>query len=159
MIERLPDANVTAEVRRSAPNDIAALVAMCGEHARHEGASYRRAGKAKTLSQALFGATPRLHGWVADAAGELTGYATVAWEFSTWQCDEFLHMDCLFVREGWRGHGIGAALFQAVGDFARHSGCAEIQWQTPGWNEDATRFYRRAGAVEKRKRRFFLALA
>lgn len=159
MTERSPGVSTTAEVRPARPNDIEALVVMCGEHARHEGAPYRRAGKAKALSQALFAATPRLHGWVAEAAGEVTGYATAAWEFSTWQGGEFLHMDCLFVREGWRGHGTGAALLQAVGDFARRSGCAEIQWQTPEWNGDAARFYRRAGAVEKSKRRFFLALA
>jgi GNAT superfamily N-acetyltransferase len=50
-------------------------------------------------------------------------------------------------------------LLAAVADLARRSGCAQIQWQTPEWNEDAARFYRRAGAVEKPKRRFFLALA
>ncbi|HUH56726.1 MAG TPA: GNAT family N-acetyltransferase [Rhodanobacter sp.] len=151
--------SVTADVRPARPNDIEALVVMCDEHARYEGAPYRRAGKAKALSRALFSATSRLHGWVADAAGELTGYATAAWEFSTWQGGEFLHMDCLFVREGWRDQGVGAALLHAVSDFARRSGCAEIQWQTPGWNEDAARFYRRAGAMEKPKRRFSLAVA
>jgi GNAT superfamily N-acetyltransferase len=159
VIERLPGVSVAAEVRPVRPSDMAVLVAMCDEHARHERAPYRCAGKAEALSQALFCATPRLHGWVADAAGELAGYATATLEFSTWQGGAFVHMDCLFVREGWRGHGIGAALLQAVGDFARRSGCLEVQWQTPGWNEDAARFYRRAGAVEKPKRRFFLAVA
>jgi hypothetical protein len=85
MSERSPGVSITAEVRPARPNDIEALVVMCGEHARYEGAPYRRAGKAKALSQALFGTAPRLHGWVADAAGELAGYATAAWEFSTWQ--------------------------------------------------------------------------
>jgi GNAT superfamily N-acetyltransferase len=150
---------VSVVVRPLRPGDVAGLVVMCGEHARFERTPYRRAGKAKTISQALFGATPRLHGWVADAAGELAGYATAALEFSTWQGREFLHMDCLFVREGWRGYGTGAALLRAVGDFARRSDCAELQWQTPGWNEDAARFYRRIGAMEKPKRRFFLATA
>jgi GNAT superfamily N-acetyltransferase len=159
VIERLSGVSIATEVRPVRSSDMAALVAMCDEHARHERVPYRRAGKAEALSQALFCATPRLHGWVADAAGELAGYATAALEFSTWQGGEFLHMDCLFVREGRRGHGIGAALLQAVCDFVRRSGCAEIQWQTPAWNEDAARFYRRAGAVEQPKRRFFLAVA
>lgn len=70
-------------------------------------------------------------------------------------------MDCLFVRAGRRGGGTGAALLQAVGDFAHRAGCAEIQWQTPEWNVDAARFYRhfyrRFGAVDKAKRRFFLS--
>jgi GNAT superfamily N-acetyltransferase len=125
VIERLPGVSVAAEVRPVRPSDMAVLVAMCDEHARHERAPYRCAGKAEALSQALFCATPRLHGWVADAAGELVGYATATLEFSTWQGGAFVHMDCLFVREGWRGHGIGAALLQAVGDFARRSGCLD----------------------------------
>ena len=146
-------------VRRVRFDDLDALVAMCGEHALYEKAPYEPAGKAEALSQALFSAPPRLHAWVAEAAGELVGYATATVEFSTWQAGEFLHMDCLFVRAGRRGGGTGAALLQAVGDFARHTGCLEIQWQTPAWNVDAARFYGRFGAVEKAKRRFFLSPA
>jgi hypothetical protein len=38
------------------------------------------------------------------------------------------------------------------------AGCATVQWQTPAWNEDAARFYRRLGAVELDKRRYVLDL-
>ena len=37
-------------------------------------------------------------------------------------------------------------------------GIDEIQWQTPEWNADAARFYRRLGATETVKRRFALEL-
>lgn len=150
--------NATGMVRRAQPDDLEALVAMCGEHARYEKASLAPALTVEALAQALFLPSPRLHAWVAGAAGELSGYATATLEFSTWQACEFLHMDCLFVREGRRGGGTGAALLAAVADFARRAGCAEVQWQTPAWNVDAARFYRRLGAVEKPKCRFFLRL-
>lgn len=146
-------------VRRVRRGDLGALVAMCGEHARYEKSPYAPAGKAEALSRALFPVSPRVHAWVAEAAGELIGYATATLEFSTWQAREFLHMDCLFVRAGQRGGGVGAALLGAVGDFARDAECVEIQWQTPDWNVDAARFYCRFGAVEKAKRRFFLSPA
>ncbi|MDO1528197.1 GNAT family N-acetyltransferase [Fulvimonas sp. R45] len=146
-------------VRRARPDDLAALVAMCGEHAAYERASYAPAGKAEALSRALFSTPPRLHAWVAEVLGEPVGYATATLEFSTWQAGEFLHMDCLYVRAGRRDGGTGAALLHAVVDFARRAGCAEIQWQTPAWNADAARFYRRSGAVEKAKRRFLLSMA
>jgi hypothetical protein len=59
MTERSPGVSIITEVRPAGPNDIEALVVMCGEHAQYEGAPYRRAGKARALSQALFAATPR----------------------------------------------------------------------------------------------------
>jgi hypothetical protein len=49
-------------------------------------------------------------------------------------------------------------LFEAVRAFARTCDCAAMQWQTPAWNEDAARFYRRLGPREKLKRRFTLPL-
>jgi GNAT superfamily N-acetyltransferase len=145
-------------VRRVGRQDMAALVAMCDEHARYERAPGLPAGVAGRLEQALFATPPRLQAWIAEAHGELLGYATASTEFSTWQAREFMHMDCLFVRGGRRGAGIGASLLAAVIAVARHAGCAEIQWQTPDWNTDAARFYRRTGAIEKPKRRFFLQL-
>ncbi|HTH67481.1 MAG TPA: GNAT family N-acetyltransferase [Rhodanobacter sp.] len=143
-------------VRRVSRRDLATLVVMCGEHAQYERAPHEPAGMAERLARALFATPPLLHAWVAEAHGELLGYATATVEFSTWQAHEFLHMDCLFVREGRRGDGIGASLLAAVVAAARRAGCTEIQWQTPDWNTDAARFYRRAGAIEKPKRRFFL---
>ncbi len=145
-------------VRSATRQDLAALVALCGDHAQYEGATLEPAGMAERLARALFATPPRLHAWVADAGGDLLGYATATTEFSTWQAREFLHMDCLFVRDGRRGDGIGASLLAAVIAAARRVGCVEIQWQTPDWNADAARFYRRAGAVEKPRRRFFLQL-
>lgn len=145
-------------VRPACPEDLATLVVLCDEHARYEGAVPVPPGVAEGLAQALFSTPPRLHAWVAEERGELLGYATATVEFSTWQAREFLHMDCLFVREGRRGSGIGARLLDAVIAAARRAGCREIQWQTPDWNVDAARFYRRVDAVEKPKRRFLLSL-
>ena len=145
-------------VRRARPDDLDALVVLCGEHARYERADYRPAGKAIGLAQALFTPPVRLHAWVVSRDGELVGYATAAAEFSTWHVREYLHMDCLFVREGCRGGGLGADLLAAIVAFARREGFAQVQWQTPAWNTGAMRFYRRAGAVGTSKRRFSLDL-
>ena len=98
-------ADAAACVRPVSRQDLAALVVLCGEHAVYERAVHASAGMAEGLARALFATPPRLHAWVAEAGGELLGYATATTEFSTWQAREFLHMDCLFVREGRRGDG------------------------------------------------------
>jgi GNAT superfamily N-acetyltransferase len=141
-------------VRRARRSDLAALVSLCAEHASYERADYDPAGKAEQLERALFAPSPRLYAWVASSSDVLIGYATAAAEFSTWRAGDYLHMDCLFVRDGQRGAGVGAELLQAVLSFARKHGYAEVQWQTPAWNLDAARFYRRNGALDSGKLRF-----
>lgn len=144
-----------AELRRVRPEDLSDLVPLIAAHA-----AFERGEATASLAQlgaALFGATPRLFGWVAADATRLLGYATASREFSTWRGCEFLHMDCLFVREGARDQRLGARLLAAVRDFARDQGLPEVQWQTPAWNEDAARFYRRSGAGCVEKLRFRLA--
>jgi GNAT superfamily N-acetyltransferase len=107
----------------------------------------------------LFSISPRLFAWVASRDGRgLLGYATATSEYSTWNAREFLHMDCLFVKSGHRGAGIGAHLLASVLGFAHESGFKEAQWQTPHWNDDARRFYRRHGAVDHQKWRFVLSV-
>lgn len=63
-------------------------------------------------------------------------------------------MDCLYLAEAARGHGLGALLMAAVRAEAAALDLAEIQWQTPPWNDGAIRFYDRLGATSKEKRRY-----
>ena len=143
-------------IRRVLPEDIGVLVALCSEHANFERAAYDAVGKAARLSQALFAAPPRLYAWVAVVHGNAVGYATASPEYSTWSAGEYLHMDCLFVQSERRDIGIGAALMASVMELAREHGYAEVQWQTPNWNVEACRFYRRHGGVDQEKLRFVL---
>lgn len=143
-------------IRDIREDDINALMSICREHALYERSTYEQDGKAVRLRCALFAPEPRLHAWVAEADGELIGYATATIDFSTWSAQTFLHMDCLFVRDGWRNAGVGVALLDRVIAQACAMKINEVQWQTPDWNTDASRFYRRCGATEILKRRFYL---
>jgi GNAT superfamily N-acetyltransferase len=147
-------------VRCARPEDIAELVALCKEHAHFERAAYDTAAKADRLAEALFSASPRLYAWIALAEERgVIGYATAAPEYSTWSAREYLHMDCLFVRSARRRAGVGASLLNSVIGLARELGLHEVQWQTPQWNVDASRFYRRHGGVDQSKLRFVVDVA
>jgi GNAT superfamily N-acetyltransferase len=143
-------------IRRTLPADVDALVVMCAEHAEFERSAYAAEGKARRLHTALFAPEPRLFAWLAVIDEFPVGYAAASAEYSTWGACEYLHMDCLFVRARQRGAGIGAALMDSVVQMARQRGFGEVQWQTPQWNADASRFYRRHGALEAAKLRFVL---
>ena len=148
---------------RASATDVDALLAMCAEHVVFERATLdagvnalesRRAG----LCAALGGTVPRLRAWLALADGEPIGYASAIVEYSTWEAREYLHLDCLFVRSGYRGANVGAMLLDAVLRHASEVGLEQVQWQTPDWNDGARRFYRRTGASESLKARFSIRI-
>lgn len=145
-------------IRSVAPRDVDELIVLCGEHAAFERASYDPTNKREKLASLLFAREPALIGKVAVSEDSLIGYATASAEVSTWAAERFMHMDCLFVRETHRGRGVGARLMEAIVQEAARLGIHQLQWQTPRWNTDADRFYRRAGAVVSEKFRYSLVI-
>ncbi|RKS06160.1 L-amino acid N-acyltransferase YncA [Nocardiopsis sp. Huas11] len=145
-------------VRAARPADLPVVAELAAEHAVYERAPAPAPDLARRLAALLFETPePRLACLVAESAeGEVVGYATCSPELSTWQGREYLNMDCLFLRDGTRGQGLGALLVDAVAAEARRRGLAEVQWQTPVWNEGAARFYDRLGARAKEKLRYSL---
>lgn len=145
-------------LRRACGADLPALLPLCAEHAAYEGLAYDAAARHANLMTALDSSPPLLHAWLASIDGEDVGYASATVDFSTLDRAAFVHLDCLYVRAGWRGRAIGLRLWQAAHALATQLGCRQMQWQTPDWNVAATRFYRRLGTQEMIKRRFTFAV-
>jgi GNAT superfamily N-acetyltransferase len=144
----------TASIRKATIDDLADLIELFAAHAAFERASFSSIGLRERLSALLFDREPRAMVIVAEFDQRLIGYASCAKEFSTWAGAEFLHMDCLFVSEAFRGQGLGRKLVQVVFDEAKKQNISEIQWQTPDWNENAIKFYHSVGATCSMKARF-----
>lgn len=145
-------------IRRAGRGDVPVLLSLGAEHAAFERLTHHAGGRPEALACALGGEHPQLHAWIATVDGLAAGYVSATLDFSTLDGALYLHMDCLYVCESWRGRGIGLRLWEVVRDFARSRHCATIQWQTPWWNLDAARFYRRLGASEAAKLRYSLSL-
>lgn len=147
----------TPVVRRARVGDLPRLVELMREHIAYEKSAPRAPGLAERLGPQLFAEDARLWVLLAETpGGEAAGYAACSAEFSFWDAGHYLHMDCLYLTEDARGHGLGAALMDGVRTLARELGLAEVQWQTPDWNEGAIRFYDRLGATGRSKRRYGL---
>ena len=139
---------------RAQPVDVPELVLICAEHAAFERLPHALDARQDRLRDALEGSPPRLYAWLARIGSDLVGYASATRDFSTLERAPYLHMDCLYVREAWRNRAIGRRLWERVCHHAMELGCGMVQWQTPSWNEDAARFYRRLGASESVKLRY-----
>ncbi|MBL0736344.1 GNAT family N-acetyltransferase [Flavobacterium sp. GN10] len=145
-------------IRNCEISDLSKLVVLCQKHAEFEKADYNPEGKKEHLKKALFDENPKLFCLVVTTEETIVGYASYTFDFSTWNAQTFLYMDCLFLEEETRGFGIGEILIEKLKEIGKQNNCVNIQWQTPQFNTRAIKFYNRMGAEGKDKVRFTLTL-
>ena len=138
--------------------DVKRLIELCELHAKFEKVTYEISGKERKLSGSLFNDPSPLCCLVAVVNQKIIGYATYMKQFSTWDANFYIYMDCLFLTNESRGLGIGQKLIDKIKEEAQKEGCNLVQWQTPDFNKRAMKFYNRIGAKSKSKERFFLKI-
>ena len=92
-----------------------------------------------------FGSDPRFQALIAEWDGQVAGYALFFGYYSTW-AGRGLFLEDLFVREIFRGRGIGTALLASVARNAIEQRCYGIHWEVLHWNEKAIALYSGMGA-------------
>jgi len=145
-------------IRRVQRANIVDLISLMEEHADYERAYFNVDNLATKLIDAIESEPPKAMAYVAQIENQSVGYCALTREFSSWQASEYLHMDCLYIKDEMRGLKIGRMLFDQALDHAKKMGVTELQWQTPEWNNGAIRFYRGLGARDSLKRRFTFSL-
>ena len=86
------------------------------------------------------------NGFVAlNDSEEIVGYVTHFFAYYTW-IGKSLYMDDLYVKEEFRGHGIGTELINKVIEYAKTTNCQKVKWQVSEWNKPAIEFYKSLGA-------------
>ncbi|MBK02420.1 MAG: GNAT family N-acetyltransferase [Actinomycetota bacterium] len=84
---------------------------------------------------------------LAEAAGEVRGFALFFYNYSTWRGKQGIHLEDLFVPEQHRGAGIGKLLLATLARIAQERGCPRLDWQVLDWNQLAIDFYEILGAT------------
>ncbi|HET6175764.1 MAG TPA: GNAT family N-acetyltransferase [Candidatus Sulfotelmatobacter sp.] len=132
-------------IRPATIHDAALLRTMIRELAEFEHELERVTITEEELARDGFGQNPRFRAWIADWDGQPAGYALVFGYYSTW-AGRGLFLEDLFVRESFRGRGIGKALLAAVARVAVEEHCYGIHWEVLDWNEKAIELYKVLGA-------------
>ena len=99
------------------------------------------------LRTALFGPQPAAYALVAEAEGQVVGFALYFRSFSTWEGVHGLYLEDLYVMPEHRGAGHGKALLAALAALAVERGYARVEWAVLNWNEPSIDFYLSLGAV------------
>ena len=133
-------------LREARPGDEALILQFIKELALYEKAPELVVATEAQLRRALFRERPYARVVLAEWAGQPAGFALFFYNFSTWEGQPALHLEDLFVRPEFRGHGIGKALLRHLAAIAVAEGCTRYQWACLDWNTPALDFYERQGA-------------
>lgn len=141
-------------IRQCQEQDLPMLVQLCQKHSDFEKKRYNSENKEQLLKEAIFSIFPRLFCYVIEVDGQIIGYFSYTFDFSTWDAKSFLYLDCLYLEPEFRGNRIGEKAFNILKEIAKQNGCINIQWQTPILNTKAINFYNRIGGLSETKARF-----
>jgi len=124
--------------------DAAVLEELMREFYAHEGLDYERARSREAVRTLL--ADPALGRiWLFRVGGDVVGYTAVTMCYSLEFAGRYALLDELYVREGWRGRGIGARALELVAEACRELGVAAVRLEVDTWNTRAMALYRRLG--------------
>jgi GNAT superfamily N-acetyltransferase len=110
-------------------------------------AIYERAPNEVTVTlehfiESGFGEKPVWWGIVAEAEGQVVGFALWYVRYSTWK-GQRMYLEDILVTEAWRCKGIGTMLMDELVRIAKGKGFSGMLWQVLEWNEPAIKFYER----------------
>jgi GNAT superfamily N-acetyltransferase len=140
-------------IRIAEKRDFEAIKRLVKAHAIFEKASALSDNNLNRLENYIFN-TDVVECLVAELNNEIVGYATFIKQFSTWNANYYIYLDCLYLNEKTRGKGIGTQIMDKIKTYAKSINCSGIQWQTPDFNKEAIDFYKKLGAESKTKERF-----
>lgn len=135
-------------ILRASPDEADVLVELIRELAAFEHLSHECFITIEAAVQHLLG--PRrcaeaLIAWLEEAP---VGFAVYYPTFSTFAAKPGIYLEDLYVRERFRGRGIGTALLRDVARVAHAGGAGRFEWTTLQWNVNARRIYTELGARE-----------
>ncbi len=143
-------------IRPAAPNDVGRLAELLTALIAHDKGSNapRPPVLASQVQQSLFGLLRSGLAWVAEAEGELVGFALVSFNSAILMGTPGWHLQHLFVEERSRHRGYGLALFQQAARHAFEQGHGQLEWSVADSNAQAIQFYEQLGG--KRVSRYSL---
>jgi GNAT superfamily N-acetyltransferase len=133
-------------IRKGTPNDIPAVLDLIRELAAYEKAPHEVTVTASQMQAWGFGEEKLFDFFVAEYEGVVIGLALYYFKYSTWK-GKCLFLEDIIVNEGFRRHGAGSLLFEAVRAVANELKVGRMEWQVLEWNESAIQFYKKWATV------------
>lgn len=128
----------------AAPGDVDLLLGMMRELYLHDGtpfdAEWHRAPLVPLLADGALGRV-----WIARAGAEPAGYLVLTFGYSLEFGGRDAFVDELYLREGFRGAGLGRRALETASEACREMGVRALHLEVERTNVAAQGFYRRLG--------------
>ena len=134
-------------LRPAAETDVPAIRRLVRELAEYEHLAHEAVATEADLRETLFGPRSYAEVLIAEAAGDVAGFALYFHNYSTFLGKPGLYVEDVYVRPDYRRRGLGTAFFRRLARLAVERGCGRLEWSVLDWNEPALRFYRKIGAI------------
>ena len=138
---------VQIRIETANESDVSVTLELVRELAAHENLLNSMTATEDSLRDALFSAQPSAEVLLARHGIETIGMAIFFMTFSSMRGRRCLYLDDLYVKEKWRGKGIGRQLLTRVTEVAAARNCARVEWVVHNWNHPAIRLYESCGAT------------
>jgi GNAT superfamily N-acetyltransferase len=133
-------------IRPATVADVPLLKEMIFEFATFERLAHHVTVTEETLVRHGFGANPRFRVLLPEWDGTPAGYELL-YEFYSSFAGPGLFLEDIYVREEFRGKGIGKALMAEAAAIALREGYWGVRWEVLDWNQPAIDFYKVLGAT------------
>lgn len=132
-------------LRPAVARDGPLIFALVQELAAYQGVAEIEADETM-LGAVLFSKEPRLFCTIADHEAAPAGFILWYYTFSTFRGRHGIWIEDLYVRENFRGKGVGKALLAAIAKRCADENLSRLEWAVVDWNAAAIAFYEAMGA-------------
>ncbi len=136
-------------IRPAQQADASLILNFIIELARYEKAEDEVEASEQDIKNTLFGDNATSHCLICESSGHPVGFAVYFYNYSTWQGQNGLYLEDLFVSTDERGKGAGTALLKFLAQHAVENNCGRFEWSVLDWNKPAIDFYESIGAKPK----------
>lgn len=143
--------NQHVTVRPAAPTEVALVLSFIQKKAAFDRNMGSFSGILHTseekIRRTIFSPQPFAYFLVAELAGQPVGFALYYFRYSSFAGQPSLWLDDVYVDEGVRSQGAGAALMHVLAQIALEHQCTHIAWTADARNTRGLTFYQRLGAT------------
>lgn len=126
--------------------DVPIILKLIKELAEYEKLSHEVVATEEKLSKSLFGDQPAPEVIIADYLTKPVGFSLFFHNFSTFLGQRGIYIEDIYVKQEYRGMGIGKTMLVYLAKLAEERECGRIEWSVLDWNINALNFYNELGA-------------
>lgn len=133
-------------IRKATIDDSALILTFIKELAEYEQLLDMVVANVENIEQTLFCSNPKSEVLILEVEGNPAGFALFFHNYSTFLCKYGIYIEDIYVREKYRGKGLGRCLFKYICNIAYERNCGRVEWWCLDVNKPAVDFYLALGA-------------